>query len=173
MSNNVNTQPEQIEVVSMQEAAEEFGKRLVKLYGAEYFVREGKHLREHLVEVGVEAGACLESIARLSDKKAKIDAANRAITLFSSVEYTVNVMYMLSLYTKKQVAPVISYCKAVINALAELMSTVPEARKVIKVKNPISVTGAEDEEVNLSFGKYISSTETSTDGMADGLDDVI
>ena len=57
--------------------------------------------------------------------------------------------------------------------IAELVSTVPEARKVIKVKNPISVTGAEEENVSLSFGKYISSTETSTDGMADGLDDVI
>ncbi len=174
MSKNVNTQPEQIEVVSMQEAAEEFGKRLVKLYKAEYFVREGKQLREHLIEVGVEAGACLSSIASLADKNSKLEAANRAITLFNSVAYTANVMLMTELYTRKQVAPVIGYAQCIIKALAELVASVPEAHRVIRVKTPIGVTDATDGDY--AFPAYISAPQSyseyvDTDG--EGLNDAV
>ncbi len=177
MSKKVNTEPAATEVISMHAAAEEFGKRLVKLYSAEYFVREGKMLREHLVEMGVEAGASLESIASLSDKNAKVEQANKAISLFNSVAYTANVMLMTGLYTKKQAAPLIGYAQCLVNALSELVAAVPETHRVIKVKSPISVLNSDEEQVDFSFPSYISAPETYAEYVSgeevDGLNDAV
>ncbi len=169
--------------VKMSSAAEELTKRLVKLYSAEIFVREGKELREQILRTGLDAASRLAGISMLSERAAKVNAANETVILLTRVVYTANVMFMLGLYTQKQVAPVINYSRAVLSALRELLSNVPEKRRVIRVKNPVRVVtaqsdAAEGDYVAEDAGDYVESFSFVSgfddgEGNSDGFDDIV
>ena len=126
-------------VIKMSEAGEELVKKLVSLYNSQRFVREGKELREELMSCGIEAGANLACIDSVADHAAKVGAANAALIGLTRVTYIANAMLMMELYTLKQVKPLLDYVGSLLRALKHLLQNVPETRRVIRVKTPLSV----------------------------------
>ena len=130
---------QQKSTITLAAASEELATRLVKVYKCQTFVRAGKDLAEMLFKTGVEAGAVLSGIAELPGRQAKIDAANQAIIKLNQVLYIADVMCKAELYKPAQVEPLTQYISKVIAALKELLSSVPEVRRVIRVNTPVGV----------------------------------
>lgn len=167
-------------VVRMSQAGEELVKRMVVLYNSQIFVREGKDLREQLLLSGIEAGSRLASVSTLAERAAKVAASNEAVLALNRAVYIANAMFMLGLYEKKQVAPVLNYCTALLNALKDLLSRVPEKRRVIRVKNPVNVVNSVASAFNVpEEDEYVpeivfeSSGFENSDGSSDGFDDLV
>lgn len=127
------------ETLSLYAASEELARQLIKLYKAKTFVRSGKDLAELLFKSGIEAGSFISGISELSDRQAKIDAANQAILKLNQTMYVANVMQVAEYYTLKQVKPLIQYIGMILNALRDLLNKVPETQRVIRVVNPVDV----------------------------------
>ncbi|MGN0815071.1 MAG: hypothetical protein ACI4MH_07555 [Candidatus Coproplasma sp.] len=125
--------------ITLAAASEELATRLVKVYKCQTFVRTGKDLAEMLFKTGVEAGAVLSGIAELPSRQAKIDAANQAIIKLNQVQYIADVMCKAELYKPAQVEPLTQYIAKVIAALKELLASVPEVRRVIRLDTPVGV----------------------------------
>ncbi|MGN0818616.1 MAG: hypothetical protein ACI4L9_06570 [Candidatus Coproplasma sp.] len=128
--------------ITLAAASEELATRLVKIYKDQTFIRVGKDLAEMLFKTGVEAGAVLSGIAELSSRQAKIDAANQAIIKLNQVSYIANVMCKAELYKPAQVKPLVEYVNHVVKALKELLSTVPDVQRVIRINSPVGVVDA-------------------------------
>lgn len=164
--------------VKLSEAGEELVKKLVVLYNSQTFVREGKELREKLLSSGLEAGSYLASVSMLAERRAKLDAVNKAVVLLNRVVYTANAMLMLGLYALKDVEPVLSYCSGVLSALKDLLRKVPETRRVIRVKSPVNVVnsvpvgGDEEEQYTPEYLQEPSGFE-DFEGNTEGFDDPV
>ena len=163
--------------VRMSEAGEELVKRLTALYDSEVFIRQGKELSEQLMLSGIEAGALLSSISMLSDRRAKIAAANKAVVQLNRVQYIANAMLLLDLYSVKEVEPALVYCSGILSSLKDLLNKAPETRRVIRLKGPVSVFDAlpvqtEDERQTASVADAPSGFE-DFDGSSEGFDDVL
>lgn len=163
--------------IKMSEAGEELVKRLAELYDSEIFIREGKELSEQLMLSGIEAGALLSSISMLSDRQAKISAANKAVVQLNRIQYIANAMLLLDLYSAKEVEPALVYCAGILSALKDILKKAPETHKVIRLKGPVSVfdavpTQTEDERQTASAADEPSGFE-DFEGSSEGFDDLI
>ena len=158
-------------VIKMSEAGEELVKKLVSLYNSQRFVREGKELREELMSCGIEAGANLACIDSVADHAAKVGAANAALIGLTRVTYIANAMLMMELYTLKQVKPLLDYVGSLLRALKHLLQTVPETRRVIRVKTPLSVVN-NPAAADSAYSDGESGFEIE-DGSSDGFDDLV
>ena len=166
MSKKVNNE-QQPAIVRMSEAGEELLKRLVELYNSQIFVREGKSLREELLSCGIDAGACLSSVDMLAERKAKIEAADRAVYHVNRTVYIANSMLMLGFYTVKQVQPVVSYCGALLTALKQLLHSVPESRRIIRVKTPVNVVNSAVAAEEYADGGFYEVSTDDSEGFND------
>lgn len=174
MSNKVSSDNN---VLKMSQAGEELVKRMVVLYGSQTFIREGKSLRDELLLSVVDAGSRLASVSTIAGRAAKVAAADEAVLAINRAVYLANSMLMLGLYETKQVAPFLNYAAALLKALKELLSQVPEKRRVIRVKSPVNVvnnvassfTGFEDME---SEPEIVFESEVF-DSAEDGFDDPV
>ena len=64
---------------SYKEVSAELGKKLIKLYGAKIFPRQGKVFADMLFQTGIEAGTYIASLADIEERKIKVDLASRAM----------------------------------------------------------------------------------------------
>jgi hypothetical protein len=120
---------------SMVAASEELSKLLIKLYKSKSFTHAGKSLADMLFKSGIEAGSLISGISELTERQAKINAANQAILQLNQTAYIANVMQMADFYRASQVKPLTSYVRQVINALRELLISVPEPIRKIHVQS--------------------------------------
>lgn len=125
--------------ITLAAAGKELALRLVKVYKSQSYVRSGQELAELLLKTGVEAGAALTGIAELPTRQAKIEAANNAIIKLNQVSYFVDVMCMAEIYKPEQVKNLVQYIGHVINALRNLLASVPEIQRVVRIKTPLGV----------------------------------
>lgn len=121
-------------------ASEELAVRLVKVYKSQTFVHSGKELADELFKTGVEAGALLSGIPELTARQAKIDAANQAIIKLKQVSYIADVMCKAELYKSAEITPLVQYINHTVNALKELLSSIPEEQPIVRVAQPVAVT---------------------------------
>jgi hypothetical protein len=137
------------QVNAMANASEELSKLLIKLYKSKSFTHAGKSLADMLFKSGIEAGALISGIGELTERTAKISAANQAILKLNKTKYLASVMEMADFYRAGQVKPIISYIKQIIEGLRELLLSVPEPVKKIRVQSaqavfqPVAQTVAE------------------------------
>ncbi len=164
------------ETLNMSEAGEELMKKLVVLYDSQIFVREGKNLREELMLSGVEAGAALASVDLIADRRAKVDAANRAVMQVNKLVYIANAMLMLGRYSLKQVQSLLDYCNSLLRALKNLLHSVPQTRKVIRLRHAEPVPST----LGSGFEEYVPEDEViepsgfeDYEGDAEGFDDPV
>lgn len=136
MAKKNETQPN-----SLVSASEELGKVLITLYKSKSFTRAGKDLADTLFKSGVQAGALVSGIAELTDRSAKIAAANDAILKLNEVLYIAKIMQTADYYRPSQVNPLVNYITKMITGLRELLHNVPEVRRRIHVHSAFSFNG--------------------------------
>lgn len=164
--------------VTMSEVGDQLLFKLVELYESQTFVREGKTLRENMLENGVKAAALLSSVSLLAERRAKLDALNKAVVYVANTACTIRTMIMLGLYTQKQAGGHVKFCVHLNAAISELLKKVPESKKVIRVKSPVNVVnsvGGVIEDVSAGAGDGFDYEETtdldSIASMPDGFDE--
>jgi hypothetical protein len=125
---------EKSNTVSLREVSEELGRRLVKLYQSEVFVREGKELCDSLFRTGIEAGALISGIPELTDRRSKIHTANQAILKLDQTIYMANIMLVAGYYRPQQVRSLMDYMWRIIDGLRDLLKRVPEPKRKVHIK---------------------------------------
>lgn len=153
-------------VKSMAAASEELSRELIVLYKSKSFTRAGKELADLLFRTGIEAGALLSGVSELTDRGEKIRTANHALLKLNQTMYIANVMQMAEYYRLSQVAPLIDYCKLIIDGLRELLSNVPETVRKIHFRAPVVV---EDPEIAAAAAAAAFARASSETGAAAGL----
>ena len=94
---------------SYKEVSAELGKKLIKLYGAKIFPRQGK--------------VFAASLADIEERKIKVDLASRAMVKLNQTAYLISVMKEAGYYTASQVAEMEEYAQILIDAMRELLNT--------------------------------------------------
>ncbi len=125
---------------SLVTASDELGKVLITLYKSKSFTRAGKDLADTLFKSGVQAGALVSGIAELTERSAKISAANEAILKLNEVLYIAKIMQTADYYRPSQVNPLVAYVQKMIKGLRELLHNVPEVRRRIHVHSTFGMT---------------------------------
>jgi hypothetical protein len=133
-SENVNTTR-----ITLSDASLQLSDLLVKLYKSKTFVRLGKNLADSLFQNGFEGGALVSSIPLLSERSAKLDAANQALLKLNQARYILKAMLSAELYTAAQVNKLLSYLNEVIKGLKQMLDSVPATQRKITVKAPATV----------------------------------
>ena len=108
-------------VTSYKEVSAELGRKLIKLYGAKIFPRQGKIFADMLFQSGIEAGSYLAALADIEERNVKINLATNAMIQLNQTEYLVNVMLEAGYYASAQVAEIQEYLDGLTNAMRELL----------------------------------------------------
>ena len=108
---------------SYKEVSTELGKKLIKLYGAKIFPRQGKVFADMLFQTGIEAGTYIASLADIEERKIKVDLASRAMVKLNQTAYLISVRKEAGYYTASQVAEMEEYAQILIDAMRELLNT--------------------------------------------------
>lgn len=128
--------------VKMTKAGEEVLQKVLTLYNLQAFVREGKNLREELAISAIAACSHLAAADTLIERRARIDEINAAVVQLNRLYYVANSMFALGLYTAKQASPVLAVTRGLLASLKNLLASIPESHKVIRVKTPLNVVNA-------------------------------
>ncbi|MDE6557901.1 MAG: hypothetical protein K2K39_02220 [Clostridia bacterium] len=110
-------------VTSYKEVSQELGKKLIKLYGAKIFPRQGKVFADKLFQSGIEAGSYLAALADIEERAVKINLATNAMIQLNQTEYLVNVMLEAGYYSPVQVVEIQDYLDGLTRAMKDLLIT--------------------------------------------------
>ena len=132
--NNYNQQ-----IISYREAADELGRKLIKLYDLRMFPRQGKNFADQLFESGMEAGAYLSTIADVEDRAVKRDAAVKAYDLLVRTEYILSVMKNAKFYAQSDVFEIEEYLGSLIKAVREVIIVTCSQMETKPAPQPVPV----------------------------------
>lgn len=108
-------------VTSYKEVSAELGRKLIKLYNAKVFPRQGKIFADKLFQSGIEAGAYLAALADIEERNVKINLATNAMIQLNQTEYLVNVMLEAGYYAPFQIVEIQEYLDGLTHAMKELL----------------------------------------------------
>ena len=108
-------------VTSYKEVSTELGKKLIKLYNAKIFPRQGKIFADMLFQSGIVAGSYLAALADIEERSVKINLATNALVNLNQTEYLVNVMLEAGYYAPVQVVEIQDYLDGLTQAMRELL----------------------------------------------------
>lgn len=108
-------------VTSYKEVSTELGRKLIKLYNAKIFPRQGKIFADMLFQSGIQAGAYLAALADIEERSVKINLATNAMVNLNQTEYLVNVMLEAGYYSPFQVVEIQEYLDGLTQAMRELL----------------------------------------------------
>lgn len=109
------------QIISYREAADELGRKLIRLYDVRMFPRQGKNFADQLFESGMEAGAYLSTIADVEDRAVKKDAAIKAYDLLNRTLYIISFMKNAKFYAQSDVFEIEEYLGSLIKAVREVI----------------------------------------------------
>lgn len=109
-------------VASYGEISEEFGKRLIKLYGVKIFPRQGKVFADMLFQTGIEAGTYIASLADIEERSVKVDLATNAMIKLNQTSYLITVMKNAGYYAPVHVVEMEEYLNILLKAMRELLN---------------------------------------------------
>lgn len=110
------------QIISYREAADELGRKLIRLYDLRMFPRQGKNFADQLFESGMEAGAYLSTIADVEDRAVKRDAAVKAYDLLNRTAYIISFMKNAKFYAQSDVFEIEEYLGSLIKAVREVIA---------------------------------------------------
>ena len=108
-------------VTSYKEVSAELGRKLIKLYGAKIFPRQGKIFADMLFQSGIEAGSYLAALADIEERTVKINLATNAMIQLNQTEYLVGVMLEAGYYSQVQVVEIQEYLDGLTRAMKDLL----------------------------------------------------
>ena len=108
-------------VTSYKEVSTELGKKLIKLYNAKLFPRQGKIFADMLFQSGIVAGSYLAALADIEERSVKINLATNALVNLNQTEYLVNVMLEAGYYAPVHVVEIQEYLDGLTQAMRELL----------------------------------------------------
>ena len=108
---------------SYKEVSGELGKKLVKLYGAKIFPRQGKVFADMLFQTGVEAGTYIAALTDTNERGIRIKMATEAIVKLNQTVYLINVMKEARYYEKQQVAEIEAFLQELLRAMRNVLNT--------------------------------------------------
>lgn len=137
MSENQNT-------VSYREVSQTLGTKLIKLYAAKIFPRQGKVFADMLFQTGVEAGTYITSLEDVDDRGLKTEIASKAMVKLNQMAYILSIMREAGYYSAEQTSDLSEYIKGLIRAMRELLTAAfavqrPEGVRAIPVPMPVTV----------------------------------
>lgn len=109
------------QIISYREAADELGRKLIRLYDLRMFPRQGKNFADQLFASGMEAGAYLSTIADVEDRAVKKDAAIKAYDLLNRTLYIISFMKNAKFYAQSDVFEIEEYLGSLIKAVREVI----------------------------------------------------
>lgn len=116
-------------VTSYKEVSAELAKKLIKLYSAKIFPRQGKIFADMLFTSGVEAGSYLAALADIEERAVKINLATNAMIQLNQTEYLVNVMLEAGYYAPYHVAEIQEYLDGLTRSMKELLISAYSQRR--------------------------------------------
>lgn len=108
-------------VTSYKEVSTELGKKLIKLYNAKIFPRQGKIFADMLFQSGIVAGSYLAALADIEERSVKINLATNALVNLNQTEYLVGVMLEAGYYAPVHVVELQEYLDGLTQAMRELL----------------------------------------------------
>lgn len=125
-------------VTSYKEVSDELGKKLIKLYNAKIFPRQGKIFADMLFQSGIEAGSYLAALADIEERMVKINLATNAMIHLNQTEYLVNVMSEAGYYAPYQVAEIREYLDVLTRAMKDLLISAYEQMRTKNVQTVVA-----------------------------------
>ena len=118
-----------VNVTSYKEVSAELGRKLIKLYGAKIFPRQGKIFADMLFKSGIEAGSYLAALADIEERAVKINLATNAMIQLNQTEYLLGVMKEAGYYSQVQVVELQEYLDGLTHAMKNLLTAAYSQRK--------------------------------------------
>ena len=123
------------------QASDELAHRLITLYGAKIFPRQGKVFADMLFQTGIEAGSYVATLGEVDEKNAKIDLANKALLKLTQTDYILSVMHEGKYYEASQVEDLELFIRELIKAIRDLLNILygPDANRFYTQMRPVFV----------------------------------
>ncbi len=125
-------------LTSYKEVSTELSKKLIKLYNAKIFPRQGKIFADMLFQSGIEAGSYLAALADIEERMVKINLATNAMIHLNQTEYLVNVMREAGYYAPYQVAEFEEFLDVLTRAMKDLLINAYEQMRTKNVQTVVA-----------------------------------